>query len=41
MRKIPKIVKEIQNYVPKAINYAMEKNISFSQTNKKYLTKLS
>jgi|TARA_R110000796_G_scaffold24051_3_gene68774 hypothetical protein len=31
MKKIPKIVKEIQNYVPKAINYAVEKNISFSQ----------
>ena len=31
MRKIPKIVKEIQNYTPQALNYATEKNISFSQ----------
>ena len=31
MRKIPKIVKEIQKYTPQALNYATEKNISFSQ----------
>lgn len=30
-KKIPNIVKEIQNYQPEEINYAFQKNISYSQ----------
>ncbi len=29
--KVPTIVKKIQNYIPKEINYAYQKNISYSQ----------
>ena len=30
-KKIPSIVKEIQSYKPQGINYAFQKNVSFSQ----------